>query len=500
MSSTSEPPERAGDTVHFGFKWLSLSFGLSRIVRLVTTVVLARMLDQSAFGLVTMATAAIYALSAFREIGISQAMIQRKSRDPDDERAAADTTFTLILATNLLLFVVGWLATPHLSSYFDRMEGLEPVFQAMLCLFLVEGFQATPTAVLHRRLEFGVFAVSEIVAAVLYAVLAILLAVLGFGVWGLVVGQLASRVIQAVVLTKASGWQPGLRVRWSMARELFDYGKWLWGSAALQVISRSADKIVLGKVAGSVVLGSYGVAYNLCTAFALPVTNVVNKLAFPALSRMQEDLAAVSRAYVRAIALISFAAVPAAAGLAVVAGDFVTTVYGSRWSDMVPIVQVLSFYGAALAVGTVAGPVLLALGRPKAMMLVGAGRQLALLALLALLARRGSVAIAWAVLLPALASMTVGHVVAARASRSPITGVFDPLLRTGAATAAMVLAVAWLQGSTAAAGWEAPVRLSASIAVGVVVYLAATLVLNRGVLVDGLQNAKRVLLAKGRLA
>ena len=427
--------------VHFGVKALGLGLALSRVLRLLTTVVLARLLAKEDFGLVTMATAAIYALSAFREVGFSQALIHREDRGKQDLDRAADTTFWLLLGANTALFVAGWLLAPALAAQFDRVEGLEGVLRAMLVLYLIEGISTTPSALLQRRMEFGVVSTSEVLGTLVYATLAISLAALGFGVWGLVLGQLLSRVLQAAWLLRACGWRPRLRFHRQTARELFDYGKWLWASAGLQVISRSADKLVMGKVAGGAALGAYGVAFNLCTAPAKPTSNVINRLAFPALSRIRDDRAALAAAYSRALAMIALVAVPAAVGLAAVADELVVTVYGRRWQEMTPLVRVLSFYGLALTVGTLARPVLLALGQPKLVTLVGAGRQLALLGLLLAFGGGGSQAVAWCVLVPALGSMVVGHVAAARASGCRLSDLALPLARTGAATGVMLVVV-----------------------------------------------------------
>jgi O-antigen/teichoic acid export membrane protein len=485
-------------SVHFGVKALGISLAVSRLLRLGTTVVLAHLLAKEAFGLVTMATAAIYALSAFREVGFSQALIHREDRGPEDLERAADTTFCLLFSANLLLFIVGWFAAPWIASEFERVAGLEPILRAMLVIYLVEGFSTTPAALLQKRLDFGVISTSEVLGTLLYSATAIILAALGYGVWGLVIGQLVSRALQAAWLVRASGWRPRVRFHPAIARELFQYGKWLWASAGLQVISRSADKIVMGKVAGGATLGSYGVAFNLCTAPAKPTSNVINRLAFPALSRLREDPPALAAAYARALAMIALVAVPAAVGLAAVADEFVVTVYGRRWGDMAPLVRILAFYGLALTVGSIAGPVLLALGKPKWVTLVGAGRQVALLGLLLLLGRQGSQAVAVAVLLPALGSMTVGHWAAGRAAGCNFKQLVGPLARTALATVIMLAAV--LAVEAAADPWPAAGRLVACVGTGIGVYLVATLAINRDTFEQLLSNGRSVMRAKGRLA
>ncbi len=487
-----------GSAVHFGVKWMGISLGAGNLLRLGVTVVLARLLTREDFGLVTMALTTIFAMSAFREVGFSQALIHRKDRGERDLQLAADTVFWILICANGALFLAGWIAAPWLATYFEKVVGLTPVLRAMLGIFLLEGLTVTPATLLQKRLEFGVSATIEMAGTLGYALVAILCAALGMGVWSLVVGQLVERAVRAVLLMRAAEWRPGLQFRWRIAKELFDYGKWLWGSAFLQAFHRSVDKLFMGKIAGGASLGSYGVAFNLCTAPSKPTGNITNRIAFPAFARIQDDLEAVATSYARTIAMLALVAFPAAVGLASVAPDFVVTVYGGKWSDMAPLIQVLAFYGMALSVGTISRPLLLALGRPGTVMWVVAGREALLLGLLLLLGRSGAQAIAWAVLIPTLTSCTVGLILGARVARCPAAPILGPLARTTAASLVMMLAVMAVR-SGLAESWHVALRLVTSIVVGVGVYTLVTLAVNRELLLETLRSVRQILRSKGRL-
>lgn len=497
MSSTSQaaPAPKTG-SVHFGVKALGLALGFSRLVRLGTTVVLVRILTKADFGLVTLATAAIFALSAFREVGFSRALVHRSDNGEEDLALAADTAFWVLAAANLALFTFGWLATPWLASWFTDMAGVEPVLRAMMLLFLFDGLAATPVALLERRLQFGVISVADGVSVLVFAATAIMLALAGMGVWSLVAGHILSRLVQVAWVLRGAGWKPRARFDWPIAKELFDYGKWLWASAGLQVISRSADKLVMGRVAGGAVLGVYGVAFRLCTAPAQPVNGVINRVAFPALSQKKDRLHEIAADYKRALAMICLVAFPAAAGLALVADEFVVTLYTREWQDMVPLIRVLAFYGMTLTVGTITGPVLMAVGKPKIVTFVGAGRQLALLTLLLTIGSGGALHVAWAVLIPVVGSAVVGHILAARAVGLPLRDMLVPQLRTGVATVVMLAAV---YGVEAACESLSPAgRLAVCITTGAVTYLAACRLLVPDIFGELTGHARKVLLSKGR--
>ena len=492
----TSPRRELGDSVHFGVKWLGIAMGSAQLMRLVATVVLARLLAREHFGLLTLAQTGLVAVSAFREMGFGQALVRRKMASEDEERLAADTAFWILQVLNGTLFVLAWVFTPAIAAYFDKVAGLEPVLRALLFVFLIEGLSTVAAALLQKRLAFESLARNEIRATFVYAVVAVTLAVAGFGVWSLVTGQIVSRTLQISGLLRLSGWRPRLRFDRAIALDLFRFGRWLWGNGLLQAATRTLDKLVIGKLYTDVVLGVYGVASNLCRAPARPATNILVRVAFPALASIQDDRAAIARSYGRGVSLVSFVVLPATVGLVTVAPDFITTVYGSRWNDMAPIVQVLAFSGLALVLGGLSGPVLLALGKPNQILWVGLARHAMFFALLAALADRGVLGVAVAVALPMVIAMLVGHVCAARACGADPRFVLGSLARSAAATALMagaVLSVAW----TLPADLAPPLRLCATVTVGVAAYALATALWNRAVFEDALHNLRRVLGAKG---
>ncbi len=459
--------------VHQGIKWLGFSLGFSRVLRLATTVILVRLLAKSDFGVIALANGAILAMSAFREVGFSQALIHRKCADAEDERLSADTVFWILVVTNTLLFGIGFVLTPWMASWFEEgFTSLVPVLRAMLVLFVIEGLMITPLALLQKRMKFRSVSILEMRATFTYAVTAVGCALLGMGVWSLVVGQVVSRGLQAWWLSRMAGFLPRMRWDSTIAAELFRYGRWLWAVSALQAFGRAGDRILLGRIAGGAVLGTYGVAFNLCNAPARPVSNVINRVAFPAMTRIGDDLARVAASLRSAFALVTLVALPAAVGLAVVAEEFILTVYGRNWVDMVPIVQVLAFYGCALAIGTIARPVLLATGRPWAVFYIGVGKEVLFFALLFYayfrpnMLAQPAILIAVAVAIPMLLSVVVGLQQAIVACRGDGKAMLGDFLRTLWCASLMVGAVTLVGLGTQGHGYRLALVLKVMVGVG----------------------------------
>ncbi len=462
-----------------GIKWLGFSLGFSRILRLATTVILVRLLAKSDFGVIALANGAILAMSAFREVGFSQALIHRKCTDAEDERLTADTVFWILVATNTLLFGVGFALTPLIAGWFEEgFTSLVPVIRAMLVLFVIEGLMLTPLALLQKRMRFRSLSILEMRSTFVYAVTAVACAFMGLGVWSLVIGQVASRCLHACWLSRLAGFAPRLCWDGTIARELFRYGRWLWASAALQAFGRAGDRILLGRIGGGAVLGTYGVALNLCNAPAKPVSNIINRLGFPALTTIRDDATRIAASLRSTFSLVTFVALPAAIGLAVVAEDLIVTVYGQDWEDMVPIVRILAFYACAMSVGAIARPVLLAVGRPQIVFLIGGARQLLLISLLftvffnAELLTHPAISVALAVAIPMLLAAIVGLQQSVAACRGDGKAMFLDFLRTLGCAALMSGLVILVLLATQ--DWSRWLRLLICVCAGVGSYWAVT--------------------------
>ena len=257
-TSSAGPPAGDAGKVQFGLKWTALSMVLFRFARLGTTIILARILTKPDFGLVTMAMAFILAFQALRDIGFGPAFVQRKDLDAEEEQIFTSTMFWVVLVINVVMFTVGYAMAPWAASFFGKLEGLEPILQGVFCLLLIEAISTVPTAILQKRLEFGMIATGEMVGIVLHAALSIILALLGFGAWSIVLGTLGSRLAQTLLVVKMREWRPTWTFSRSAAFELFGFGRFLWGNSLLGASSKVVDKMVVGKMLGDASLGYYG--------------------------------------------------------------------------------------------------------------------------------------------------------------------------------------------------------------------------------------------------
>lgn len=489
-----------GTAVHLGLKWMTISMVAARAARFLTTIVLARLLAKEMFGLIAMANAVVNILVAVREIGFGQAFIHRQEDRPEQLALAANTTFILTLAINLSLVVAGYLLVPSVVDFFKDAGGLGPVLRVILLAFLVDALLATHTFVLQKKLEFRSISRAEIIASVANASVAISMAFAGFGVWSLVAGQLASRVIQTIVLARLSGWSPRLEFSREIARELFGYGKYLWAFSAVGAIGGVLDRLTLGRVLGPATVGVYGLAFTLCNMPATQIAYLVNRITFPALARKQGDPEALRRGVLKAISHISIVALPMALGLFAVSSEIVPALLGERWNDAIPLVDIFAFYGLSLAIAAPGAPALKAIGKPNVMLHLAVLHHLVMLALLFVLVRFGAVGVAYAVLTPMVLSSLLTFTLLARYLGLGWERLWAPVFRA-AVPAGIMYGV--LQGARHAFGgtsWPAVAVASVLLPVGALTYVVASFATNTAAARTFWRTMCDVLGARGRSA
>ncbi|MCA8955116.1 MAG: lipopolysaccharide biosynthesis protein [Planctomycetes bacterium] len=482
--------------VYSGLKWVGITMVLLRCTRFVTTAVLTWLLLPAVFDEMTLALAVVGSLGVVREFGLGQAYVQMKVRDDAHLAAAKDTAFTLTMAFNLGLFVLAWTAIPWIAEYYPKHPGLAPILRVVFLTFVLDAFANTPGYILHKDLRFRHFSATEMWAGVTNAVIAIGMALGGLEVWSLVGGFLGSRAIQAVQLFHYSGYRPRLRIDRSIASELFHFGKYMWGFAALSAVGGMFDRLVMGHAAniGKGELGMYGIASNLCLLPATQITFLVGRIAFPALSQIRDDTAELRRAFLKALNHVSVLAIPVGFGLWAVAPDLVAVCYGKNFQGIAPIVAVLAFYGMLMAVASVSGPTFQAIGKPQVLFHASLVHHAILFPLVLWLLRYGVLGVAVGIFVPLVVSSAIGFVLVARCLTLRASTLLVPIAKTLVAGGAMALCVKLLQ-SALGPNTKESVRLALSVAVGVAVYFAIIRLTHRDLLKEFRQTMRRTAVA-----
>lgn len=331
---------------------------LKTLIQLASTMVLARLLEPSDFGLVAMIMAIVGVADLVRDFGLTGAIVQ--SRDLTGRQWSSLLWFSTLLGTVLMIAVA--VAAPLIAALYGEPR-LIVLTLAIAPTLLANGLAMPMQAAVQRRLEFGTLAMIDVVAMAVGVVLSILTAWIGWGVWSLVVLAGAGQLYRLVALWIAAKPHFGPPRISRDIRPFVSTGGSIFGVQLLNYAARNLDNVIIGQQLGSAALGQYSRAYAL---FLLPqqqLTAPLGRVALPVLSRLQDDGERYRR-YVRsALAVIGYLALPAYAIAAAVAEPLMFVLLGPGWGQAAQVFALLAIAGVAQAVGNVQGWIYISLGR-----------------------------------------------------------------------------------------------------------------------------------------
>ena len=352
------PPEGLASRTVTGAAWSTLSIVGQRGLSLLSTLVLARLLAPSAFGLLGMATVMTAAMYSFKDFGTAAALIQRKELN----RQLASTLFW----TNVLFGVAGasfMIGIAPLVATFYREPKVAPVFAALSLSFLANSLGVAQRAVLARAMLFRRISVIQLSSSAVSAVVGITLAIAGAGVWSLVAAVISEMSTATVLYWLTSSWRPSWHLSLHDLRSVTPFSANLTASNIANYFMRNMDNALIGRFLGAAALGYYALAYGLMMYPLYNVTWNLGNVLFPALSRIQEENARFRQAYLRGISVIATITFPLMLGLLTTADLLVITCFGAKWAPMAPIVRVLAPVGMLQSVTSTTGMIFTAKGR-----------------------------------------------------------------------------------------------------------------------------------------
>jgi PST family polysaccharide transporter len=369
--------------------WAFLSTAAGRFISLGTVAVLARLLVPADFGLLAFALVFIAYLETVGDLGTGMALIYW----PTQEQEVAQVTFFVNLAMGFVWFTLTLLLAPTIAAFFGSPTGA-PVLRALAWSFPIKALGNTHDALIQKGLRFRARLIPDLCLALGKAGIAIPLAIAGFGVWSLVWGQIVGLTLWTIVLWIVSPWRP----RWSfsvdLARSMFSYGRGIVAVNVIAGVVHHSDVIVVGRILGAAALGFYQIAYKVPEIVVTTLVRVSSIVLFPAFARIHAGGQDLRDAYLAALRYISLVTVPTTGVLFLLAESLMLTVFGDQWRASIPILQALAVYAGLRALGSHAGDLLKATGRPGVLAMIGVVRAVILVPTLVVAARHGIVTVA----------------------------------------------------------------------------------------------------------
>ena len=327
-----------------GLGWKAFSQVSVQAMAVVTTIFIARLLTPSEVGV--MAMVMVFATLAINlsDVALGAALVQRETLTEEDR----STAFWLNNAVGVLLTVAAFfLAGPIADLY--GVQQVQLLLQVTSITFILTTLGATQNSLLIRDMRFRSLEVRSVIASAIAGAVAIVSAALGAGTWAIVAQSITITAVSTALVWRASWWRPRFLVSMKSLRQLGSFSSWIVGARLLAYANSNADNYLVGRYAGSAALGAYAIAYNVMLVPITRLAGPVQEVFYPALSKIREPRR-VGEAWLRATKMVALITVPAFAGMAVVAEDFVSVLLGDQWDDAVPVLQILCWVGIVTAV------------------------------------------------------------------------------------------------------------------------------------------------------
>lgn len=329
-------------------------------LQVVSTVVLARLLAPSDFGLVAMVTTFSLLIGNFGLNGFTEAIQQQE----DITAQLVSNLFWINLSVASFLTVIFFASGWALARFYHDPRVASVTAALSLSIFL-GSLSVIHLAILKRAMRFGAVSFNDIVARCVSLALSITLACLGWGVWALVAGTLSLPAVAAVGAWAQCRWLPGRPRRTRGTASALRFALHVYARFSFNYVARNLDNVLVGWKFGASTLGFYKKAYDLFLLSASQISTPLTSVAVSALSRLKAQPSDYRQHITRIVSVIAFVGMAVGTALTLIGRDLVRIVLGPRWA---PVGTIFLLFGPGIGIMLVYnmhGWIHISIGRPE---------------------------------------------------------------------------------------------------------------------------------------
>jgi O-antigen/teichoic acid export membrane protein len=320
-------PGQVGRLASRGVLFLLLRYGALQLAALAANIILSRRLSPAAFGVYAVALALLVLMTWLSDFGLGAALLQKRELVSGQDLRTVFTVQQLLLAVIVVVILV---ASPSIADLYHLGADGPWFVRAVAIAGFLASLRTVPSVVMERKLRYGRLTIVEVVDVLVFQVTAVSLALLGLGTWSFIGAMLASKLAGTAISYALAGWWPGVGVARGALRGLF------WFALPFQLTWLTyLFRDYLIPILGGLLVGTLEVGYlNWALALsAVPgqMAQVVGRVSFPTLSRMQSDSRQMARALETSVRALFLVAVPIELALMVLAPWLIHLVFSDKW-------------------------------------------------------------------------------------------------------------------------------------------------------------------------
>lgn len=340
-----------------GMFWRLLERFAAQGVQMVLTIVLARLLSPADYGMISLVMVFISLANILAHNGLGQALIQNINSDQKDFSSA----FYFSFFVSLVMYGVLYLTAPIVSSFYDM--NITSIIRVLSVMVIIGGVNSIQQAYVAKKMIFKKFFWSTLGGTVASAIIGIILAYKGFGVWALVVQQITNLFFDTLILWFTVSWRPTKQFSFNSVRNLYQYGWKLLISGLLNTGFDNVYALIIGKAYTSEELGYYNRGKQYPEFIVSNVNSAMDSVLFSAFSHEQNDKDKVKELMKEMLSISTFIIFPMMSGLIAISNNIITILLTEKWIKCVPFLAFSSIYYALWPIHTINLQVIKSMGR-----------------------------------------------------------------------------------------------------------------------------------------
>ncbi len=305
------------------------------LLRIVAISILARLISPEHFGLLAMVTALTAFVEGFQYLGLSMATVQRY----EVTHGQVSNLFWVNASAGFLFALSFCVLSPQIAVFYND-ERLVGITIALAMIFIVSGLSVQHEALMTRQLKQGELSAIRLTASILSTVLAIALALWGWGYWALVAREVTRSLLVAVGIWARCPWLPGLPRRGQDTGSLLKFGVHMSLTDFVSALIANIDRVLIGRFYGPIPVGHYRQAQQLLVAPIEQLNSPIMSVAQPALSALQHEPDRYRRYYKKIVFLVSLTTVPFGLFVAFYAPEITLLILGPSWTDAAIFIRI----------------------------------------------------------------------------------------------------------------------------------------------------------------
>lgn len=304
-------------------------------VTFIVSIILARLLDPNVYGIIALVTVFTAILQVFVDSGLGTALIQKKEVDDVDY----SSVFYVNIFICIVLYCGMFFSAPFISKFYG-IEELTPVIRVMSLTIVVAGIKNVQQAYVARNLMFKKFFLSTLGGTIGAAIIGIVLALLGFGVWALVAQYLFNITVDTIILWLTVEWRPICAFSLDRLKSLYSFGWKIFVASLLETFYQQLRSLVIGKMYTTSDLAFYNKGKQFPDLIATNINISIDSVLLPTMSQQQDNITRLKDMTRRAIKTGSYVMMPMLVGLAMCAEPFIKLLLTEKWLPCVPFMRV----------------------------------------------------------------------------------------------------------------------------------------------------------------